>query len=133
MFGLIPRNQQAHWERHHSTYGTITTGAHAGVYCPYLYYAARHRSFPSAAISPLGEIRACIQRLAQAKAGIAGFGLASRAQTGLVADVGDFDIEHLPPANSSPNQRGRPLGVPSPLPSDGRGEGQGEVRVQNNP
>jgi hypothetical protein len=36
---------------------------------------------------------------------------------------------NLPPANSPPNHRGRPLGFPSPLPSDGRGEGQGEVRV----
>jgi hypothetical protein len=44
-------------------------------------------------------------------------------------EISLFEPMNLPPANPSPNHRGRPLAVPSPLPSDGRGEGQGEVRV----
>jgi hypothetical protein len=44
-------------------------------------------------------------------------------------EISRFKLMNLPPANLLPNQPGRPIGVPSPLPSDGRGEGQGEVRV----
>jgi hypothetical protein len=36
---------------------------------------------------------------------------------------------NLPPAGFLPKHHRRPAAVPSPLPSDGRGEGQGEVRV----